>query len=57
MGLQKSEKGKVIMTYSDRYSHYVTNETFDAILVTAPFGSVRLFGTLNLFLSSFVIFF
>lgn len=44
-GLEKAEEeGKVVVTYANRNSFVLQKDTFDAVLVTAPFGSVRLFG-------------
>lgn len=42
LGLAK-EGGKVKVSYSEYHSSEVKNEIFDLVLVTAPFGSVRLF--------------
>jgi hypothetical protein len=45
-GLSKILQGRqrVIVTYSERHLSSPAHETFDAVLVTAPFGSVRMFG-------------
>ena len=44
IGLSGKGHGPVHVKYTERVAHSPKSEKFDSVLVTAPFGSVRLLG-------------